>query len=371
MTFRRPTSRHLLAAVPMVGYLVIASCFALKLLGPRSLAVMSGIALTVAAIGAGATCLARSRNAPDPRTKSAWQLLGAAAIAWGGGQIVTNLYELVLGQEMPFPSVADVGYLMAVPLWAAGLLYLAVPANQLATRIRAVLDGLLISTAVLLVSWVSVLGPVAHSSSDRVINKAILLAYPVGDVALVTLVAYVVLRFRSTGLRSPVPLGLIVTALGGFAVADSGYAYLSLTGNYSSGSVIDAGWLGGFVVLLFAAARPAGPAPEEYLAQTRPLGVLLPYFFVVVAAIVPSLLSADRTDAFSRWIRTTMILLMVVRQVLTLLENSGLTRTLERRVEDRTAELALSKDRFRALVEHSSDVVSLIRPAGDVVYQSE
>jgi len=43
MTFRRPTSRHLLAAVPMVGYLVIASCFALKLLGPRSLAVMSGI----------------------------------------------------------------------------------------------------------------------------------------------------------------------------------------------------------------------------------------------------------------------------------------------------------------------------------------
>jgi hypothetical protein len=165
---------------------------------------------------------------PDPRTKSAWQLLGAAAIAWGGGQIVTGLYELVLDQDVPFPSAADIGYLVAVPLWAAGLLYLAVPANQIATRIRAVLDGLLIGISLLLISWVTVLGPVAHSSTDSLVNKIILLAYPVGDVALVTLVAYVVLRFRATGLRPPVPLGLVAVALGGFSIADSGYAYLSL-----------------------------------------------------------------------------------------------------------------------------------------------
>ncbi len=134
-------------------------------------------------VGAGLACLIRSRLLPDPRTKSSWQLLGAAAIAWGGGQTVTGLYELVLDQEVPFPSVPDIGYLLAVPLWAAGLLYLAVPANQIATRIRALLDGLLIGIAVLLVSWVTVLGPVAHSSTDSLVNKVILLAYPVGDVA--------------------------------------------------------------------------------------------------------------------------------------------------------------------------------------------
>ena len=372
MTFRRITPQHLLVAAPVLGYLVIATVFALKLLNPYALTVVSGVSLMTVAITAGVACLLRSRSLPDPRTKAAWQLLGTAAIAWGGGQTVTGLYELVLDQDVPFPSAADIGYLIAVPLWAAGLLYLAVPANQIATRIRAVLDGLLIGIALLLVSWVTVLGPVAHSSTDSLVNKIILLAYPVGDVALVTLVAYVVLRFRATGLRPPVPLGLVGIALVGFSIGDSGYAYLSLVERYESGSAIDAGWLGGFTMLLVAAMLPARSAgEEETVVETRPLGVLLPYFFVVTAAIVSSVVTLDRTDLFARWIRTAMILLMVVRQVLTLLENSRLTRTLERRVDDRTTELELSKDRFRALVEHSSDVVSLIRPSGEVTYQSE
>jgi diguanylate cyclase (GGDEF)-like protein/PAS domain S-box-containing protein len=372
MTFHPMTPRHLLVAAPVAGYLVIATVFALKLLNPYALTVLSGVSLMTVAIAAGGACLVRSRSLPDPRTKAAWQLLGAAAIAWGGGQIVTGLYELVLDQDVPFPSAADIGYLIAVPLWAAGLLYLAVPANQIAARIRAVLDGLLIGIALLLVSWVTVLGPVAHSSTDSLINKIILLAYPVGDVALVTLVAYVVLRFRATGLRPPLPLGLVAIALVGFSIGDSGYAYLSLVERYESGSAIDAGWLGGFTMLLVAAMLPARPAGEnETVVEIRPLGVLLPYFFVVIAALVSSVVTVDHADVFTRWIRTAMILLMVVRQVLTLLENSGLTRTLERRVDDRTAELELSKDRFRALVEHSSDVVSLIRLNGEVVYQSE
>jgi diguanylate cyclase (GGDEF)-like protein/PAS domain S-box-containing protein len=371
MTFRRMTPRHLLAAAAAAWYLGTAIVFALKLVGPDTLTVMSGLSLTAAAIAAGGACLVRSRTVTEPRTRSAWQLLGAAAIAWGGGQIVTSLYELVLKQDVPFPSLADLGYLLAVPLWAAGLLYLAVPANQLATRIRAVLDGLLISIALLLVSWVTVLGPVAHSSADTLINKIILLAYPAGDIALVTLVAYVVLRFRATGVRPPVPLSLIAIALGGFAIADSGYAYLSLIERYESGSAIDAGWLGGFTMLFVAAVLPARPDEAESTVETRPLGMLLPYFFVVSAALGSSVVGINHGDIFTRWIRTSMILLMVVRQVLTLLENSRLTRTLERRVEDRTAELELSKDRFRALVEHSSDVVSLIHPGGDVIYQSE
>lgn len=372
MTFHpRMAPRHALVAMAVAGYLVITTVFTLKLIDPHDLAVLSGLSLMVVAIGAGCSCLLRSRALPDPRTKGAWQLLGAAAIAWGGGQVVTSFYELVIEQDVPFPSAADIGYLVAVPVWAAGLLYLAVPANQLATRIRVALDGLLIGISLLLVSWVTVLGPVARSSTDSLTNKIILLAYPVGDVALVTLAAYVVLRFRATGARPAVPLGLIVVALGGFAIADSGYAYLSLVERYSSGSVIDAGWLGGFTLLLVASVLPARQVEEEATTETRPLGILLPYFFVVVAAIVSSAVSANTVDVFTRWIRTSMILLMVVRQVLTLLENSHLTRTLERRVDDRTAELELSKDRFRALVEHSSDVVSLIRPAGDVVYQSE
>ena len=48
-----------------------------------------------------------------------WRLLGASALSWASGQAAWTWYETVLGREVPFPSLADVGYLAAPPLAAA------------------------------------------------------------------------------------------------------------------------------------------------------------------------------------------------------------------------------------------------------------
>ena len=346
--------------------------FALHLV-PGALGLMSGLSLMISALGAGAACWWRGRSTAERRTSVAWRFLGAAATAWGLGQVVTNVYELLLERDIPFPSLADVGYLLAVPLFSAGLLHLALPAGQLATRLRALLDGLLISTALLLVSWVSVLGPLAHTSADSVLDKIILIAYPVGDIATVTLVAYVGLRMRATGVHPGVPYHVIGLALASFAFADSGYAYLSLTDSYASGSVIDCGWLCGFTALFVAAVAPSDRPARETSPETRPLGMLLPYLILLVSVVVSLIITrvSGRPDSVGPGIRSSLIVLLIARQVLTLQENSRLTRHLERRVDERTSELKLSQERFRALVEHSSEVVSLVHPDGVIVYQSE
>ena len=62
---------------------------------------------------------------------------------------------------------------------------------------------------------------------------------------------------------------------------------------------------------------------------------------------------------------------MMVRQILTLLENFSLTRHLEARVDERTHELRASEQRFEALVQHSSDVVTIVDVDASVLYQSE
>ena len=201
MGLKTVSPRHAVVGVVALLYGVIALVFAFHVGSPEQLKRISGHSLTVTALGAGIACMLRSRSVADPRTRTAWRLLGAGAMSWGLGQVVTFLYEVVLEAEVPFPSLADLGYLLAVPLFGAGLLCLTGPAGHLAARLRAVVDGLLISCAVLLVSWVSVLGPVAHSSQDSLLSKVILIAYPAGDVALVTLVAYVLLRVRATGVR--------------------------------------------------------------------------------------------------------------------------------------------------------------------------
>src|SRR5215217_4352917 len=53
----------------------------------------------------------------------AWRLLGSAALAWGLGQVVWIVMELRTGADEPGgPSLADVGFLTALPLLIAGVL---------------------------------------------------------------------------------------------------------------------------------------------------------------------------------------------------------------------------------------------------------
>jgi diguanylate cyclase (GGDEF)-like protein/PAS domain S-box-containing protein len=105
----------------------------------------------------------------------------------------------------------------------------------------------------------------------------------------------------------------------------------------------------------------------------QPFGVLLPYVAVLAALLTSVIWFAQNgtSDAFIAYTRSALILLIVGRQLLTLLENRGLTRNLEARVADRTAELFASEQRFHALVQHSSDVVTVVGEDGHVVYQSE
>src|ERR1700676_950695 len=64
-------------------------------------------------IAAGACAWTASRS--EKLFRRGWILLGASAAAWGLGQSVWTLDEVVLGVA-PFPSVADAGFLAAVPL---------------------------------------------------------------------------------------------------------------------------------------------------------------------------------------------------------------------------------------------------------------
>ena len=145
-------------------------------------------------------------------------------------------------------------------------------------------------------------------------------------------------------------------------------------GVYSSGSFIDLGWFAGFSLILLASLRrtPAAEVTLEEEVGHLPLGSLLPYAAVVAALLT----SASRccAPASPTWwcpgSRTGIMVLLVGRQILTLLENQLLTRTLEDRVHARTAELTASRERFVSLVQHSSDIVTMVDPQGVVGYQS-
>ncbi|MFI7546642.1 putative bifunctional diguanylate cyclase/phosphodiesterase [Actinoplanes sp. NPDC049599] len=345
--------------------------------GPEVSQTISNLGLCAAAVSAALACLVRAA-AFRGRMRTGWALLGLGVLSWGVGQAGAVWLETFTG-SVPLPSQADLGYLGMILLSSAGLLVLPVAAQTLANRARSVLDGLMVAVSLMLIAWFLIIEPLLDAGGDSTVALYLSLAYPLGDIVMVTIVIYMLALQRRRG-HTFAHLALVGAGIVAFAVSDIGYAYLNLTGAYASGSVTDIGWFAGFSLILLAAGKPiVAPAADEQPALPldgeggQPFGVLLPYV-AVLASLVTSVIFFSRTGqntAFVAYTRSVLILLMVGRQLLTLLENRNLTRNLETRVADRTAELYASEQRFHALVQHSSDVVTVVGTDGVVLYQSE
>ena len=162
----RPASRPGLASSAV---LVAALVWAGTLLTVRDNAVaaqtLSNVGLCLIALCAGIGSIRRGRRHTGADRRF-WLLLGAAMTSWSMGQAVWSWFESVLGQEVPFPSPADLGYLGLPPLAAAALLALPLAAQSTAGKLRTVFDGLMVAASLLVCSWILVLSHVFDAGAD-------------------------------------------------------------------------------------------------------------------------------------------------------------------------------------------------------------
>src|SRR3954447_21365004 len=230
--------------------------------GPGVAKSVSNGTLAATALGAGVSCgytAVRSRG----RYRTVWALLALGMVSWGVGQVIWDYYEVIAREDVPFPSMADAGYLLEVPLVAAALIRLPSGTRSVAGRARTLLDGLIVAAALLLMSWMLVLGKIFHEGSGTFFSQVLSLAYPIGDVVTVTIVVYAILRARQTGRTVPPPLLLVGIGLVCLAIADSGFTYQTAVGTYVSGAPIDTGWFGGFLLVFLAARSPQALHAEQ------------------------------------------------------------------------------------------------------------
>jgi two-component system sensor histidine kinase/response regulator len=239
-----------------------------RLGGDAATIAVDDIGEAVAAAIAAASCgYAAWRNAG--RMRLVWGLLGASAATWCAGEVVWSVYQVGFGVAVPFPSAADAGFLLAIPLAVAGLLAFPSAPGRLTTRSQALVDGAIVALSLVFVSWAFGLAKVYETSSDQPLAQLIGAAYPVSDIVIIT-VLLLVMRRASTQQR-----GSMVLLLGGLAanaVADSAFAFLTAAGTYGAiGSVLDAGWVVGYLLIALA---PLWPAPfADAVAEEGPIDV--------------------------------------------------------------------------------------------------
>ena len=321
----------LVTSTALLGVLFVA---VLRVPGLSDLAttLLSNLGQLAAAVAAAVCCALAGRRTSGQRRRS-WWWLSAATGSWATGQAVWSYYEIVLGREVPFPSLADVGFL-AFPLAAAvGLvIWLGTQSHQLVARGRDLLDGAIIALSLLVLSWVTTLGSVVAAGASSWFPLALSLAYPIGDLVLATLVLLALAR--GTGVERAT-LAVLAAGLGGLAVADSAYVYLVGLGAYTSADVISSGWVFGFGFVAASAltvrrpvdaahSRPA--AQQEVAPRLSLLRLTLPYVPLVAAGVVlcASLLSASDAETAEVLLGVGLVVLVLTRQFLAMADNQRL-----------------------------------------------
>ena len=343
----------LVMAVVVVGAVNAVMLVAAPL--QRQTVVFDDYSETLAALLAAGACLFTASRGRG-RTRQAWGLIGIGAACWGLGQVAWTYQEAILNLHPAdlFPSYPDLGYLLSVPFAILGLLRLpgAVTTNE--ARLRSLLDGLLMAGALLFISWDLVLGPVYASSSTDAFAQIVGLAYPISDIAMVTIVLLTLSRLR-VGQRLPITLLACGVLLNAFA--DSSFAYLTTVQNYNAVNFPDLGWTMGYALLGLAAVRTlrASAHRDDHEVRQPRWTLMLPYV-TVAAAGVAAVVTEFVAGALTRILEWDLILTMSVvlfRQFLFVRETRSLNEQVARKNDDLDLQV---RERTRALVDSLEDL---------------
>jgi PAS domain S-box-containing protein len=171
-----------------------------------------------------------------PKRTMHWLLFAGGLVLWCGGDAYWGYYRWFLSEQAPYPSFADLAYIAGYPVLIAACFLLVRGWGR--PRIGDMLDVAIISLAAGTVSVFFLLKPLL-ATPDPMFAKLIAVGFPVLDFVL--LVAFMQLMFRRRVVN--VALRAIIVGTGALLVADSIFSYVALTGGYSTGMFLDAGWL--------------------------------------------------------------------------------------------------------------------------------
>jgi diguanylate cyclase (GGDEF)-like protein len=224
---------------------VVAGYFALP--GPLSqdaLYQFIGIASVV--------CILIGIHLHRPDDRLSWVLLALGGTCFTMGDAMESVYEVILHQAIPFPSVADAFYLAGYPFVFAGILRLTRSPNHNARR-EDYADAAIVALGALAISWSFLMNSYVHDGSLTTFGKLVILAYPIMDIFLV----FIVFRSLLFGSSKGFFCKLLAAALIAMFLADFVYDLLVLHGSYQTGNPVDALFLINYVLMGVAALHPS------------------------------------------------------------------------------------------------------------------
>lgn len=278
-----------------------------------------------------AVCLARVLQRREQRL--AWALVSFALVCWSVGDLLWAVWLDNLAKP-PFPSAADLAYLLMYPAMYGSLMLL------IRSRVRAAvtaqwLDGGVVALAVAAVAAVLVFSDILRATTGHLVADVVTIAYPVGDFILLM---FVVMAYALAGWRPGRDWLTLGSAVAVMAVADIFYADQVAGGLYVSGELLNVGYLTSFSLLALAAWMPASRRPRALRGGQDTIVLTGAAAVVALALLVVAAFTPVTPLAVS--LAGGALALATARSWLTYLENGRmLTRTRLQAVTDALTEL--------------------------------
>lgn len=197
-----------------------------------------------------------------PAHRWPWLLLAAGLLAFSAGDTSYNVMESYFHFNNPFPSPADACYLAVYPLFAGGL-YGLVRYRWPGHDLPSLLDALIFALGLALPVWVFLVQPLTHVPGMTWQQRAISIAYPLGDVLVLAMLTRLLVSGSGSG-RIP-SLRLLVLGTATLLTFDIAYGILQLNDLWQTGTLLDSGW-----IVFYTAWGLAGLHPSM-VQLTRPV----------------------------------------------------------------------------------------------------
>lgn len=310
-----------------------------------------------------------------PIRRVGWLVIAFACLSFATGQATWTYFESIRGIEVPFPSLADVGYLSNYVFLIAGVLLLF-GSMPVAGRARQLLDNAIAASSLGVLSWYFLVERLWTQSDVSLVGKCISVAYPLGDIAAL-FGAVVLLSTANPNRVLRRSVYFLATGIVLFTFFDTSFTWMSLNGTYRTGSwsdwTVSFGWLmiGYAFLTRFWWVDPKRQEATPDASQSASTGlrsmrqIIAPYLAVTVACAIIGVhdYAGDgniEDTSVALWM--FLMVLVVIRQILTLAENRSLTVELKAFSDNLEVMVAQRTEQLTALHDLTKAVSVSLRP---------
>jgi diguanylate cyclase (GGDEF)-like protein/PAS domain S-box-containing protein len=273
-----------------------------------------------------------------PSARIAWWLFAAGQFLYFSGDLYTYGYRKVFGADVPFPSLGDAFYLAVYPVLLAGLFVLVKRRNPRRDR-TALIDSLILTIGIGLLSWVFVIAPNIHVTGQTWLQTSVGVAYPLGDVFLL---AGLIRLAVDAGRRTPA-FWLLVSSIVCLLATDSAYNLALLKGTFNYQLSYDAGWIFYYLLWGAAALHPSMRSLEEPAEDSRtrltPLRLALLGGACLIAPGIRFAQAIHDPDVLVLVVGSALLFLLVVSRMAGLVRQEARVVSRERALRGAGAEL--------------------------------